>query len=100
MSAPNSIVDFRIIGKLDEGGMGAVHRATNNRLNRDVAVKVLPPARRKRRAYGPLRWEAEVLASLNPTSHPFTASNRVRIAATLVCTSDGCGSKDDGEKAP
>ncbi len=58
--------------KLGEGGMGEVWQATDTRLNREVAVKLLPapvandPARLAR-----FRREAQVLASLN---HPHVAA--------------------------
>src|SRR3954453_8317970 len=72
MSPEQSIAHYRITGKLGEGGMGAVYRATDTKLNRDVAIKVLPdafsqdPDRMARFAR-----EAQVLASLN---HPNIAT--------------------------
>src|SRR5438270_7542851 len=68
MSPQSTIAHYRITNKLGEGGMGAVFRATDTKLNRDVAVKVLPEAfagdadRMAR-----FTREAQVLASLN---HP------------------------------
>jgi Protein kinase domain len=68
MSPERSVAHYRLTSKLGEGGMGAVYRATDTRLNREVAVKVLPPvfaedAARMQR----FEREAQVLASLN---HP------------------------------
>src|SRR6185436_13488031 len=63
---PETIAHYRITSKLGEGGMGAVYRATDTKLNRDVAIKVIPdsfaqdPDRMARFAR-----EAQVLASLN-----------------------------------
>src|SRR3954454_6233824 len=68
MSPQPSIAHYRITGKLGEGGMGAVYRATDTKLNREVTIKVLPdsfaadPDRLAR-----FTREAQVLASLN---HP------------------------------
>jgi serine/threonine-protein kinase len=69
---PRTIAHYRILAKLGEGGMGAVYRATDTKLGRDVAIKLLPAdfaedAGRMAR----FTREAKVLASLN---HPNIAS--------------------------
>jgi serine/threonine protein kinase len=65
---PQRLGHYHIVGKLGEGGMGEVYRASDERLGRDVALKVLPaewassPDRLKR-----FRLEARALAALD---HP------------------------------
>jgi Tol biopolymer transport system component/predicted Ser/Thr protein kinase len=72
MSVQEFIAHYRITSTLGEGGMGKVYRATDTKLNREVAIKVLPesfaenPDRMAR-----FRREAQVLASLN---HPNVAA--------------------------
>jgi serine/threonine protein kinase len=68
LSSGQTIGHFRILGRLGAGGMGEVYRARDTKLNRDVAIKILPasfaqdPERVAR-----FQREARVLASLN---HP------------------------------
>src|SRR6516225_1014479 len=72
MSSPSSIAHYRIVSKLGEGGMGAVYRATDTKLNRDVAIKVLPEAFAKDASrMQRFEREAQMLAALN---HPNIAT--------------------------
>jgi eukaryotic-like serine/threonine-protein kinase len=59
---------YEVIAALGEGGMGAVYRARDTRLQRDVALKVLlPQLANDPERLTRFRREAQVLASLN---HP------------------------------
>src|SRR5216684_2741003 len=72
MNPPSTIAHCRITAKLGEGGMGEVWRATDTKLNRDVAIKILPEAfARDSERMARFQREAEVLASLN---HPNIAA--------------------------
>jgi len=72
LSPGASFGQFRIEGLLGAGGMGQVYRATDMRLHRTVAIKVLPPELSNDPDFGAqLEREARVLASL---SHPNIAA--------------------------
>ena len=61
-----SINHYKITAKLGEGGMGAVYRATDTRLGRQVALKIVPEKfARDPQRMGRFQREAEVLASLD-----------------------------------
>jgi serine/threonine protein kinase len=63
---------YDITAQIGEGGMGQVFRATDTRLKRQVAIKVLPPAvTADAERLARFQREAEVVASLN---HPNIAA--------------------------
>jgi Tol biopolymer transport system component len=72
MTPQRTIAHYRITSKLGEGGMGEVWRATDTKLGRDVAIKVLPEAfARDPDRMARFTREAQMLASLN---HPNIAA--------------------------
>jgi serine/threonine protein kinase len=67
-----SIAHYEITAKLGQGGMGEVYRATDTKLDREVAIKVLPQAvAQDKERLARFEREAKVLAQLN---HPNIAS--------------------------
>jgi serine/threonine-protein kinase len=68
----NIIGHYEIVEPLGAGGMGEVYRARDSKLNRDVALKILPPAfAADTQRMGRFEREAQLLASLN---HPNIAA--------------------------
>jgi serine/threonine protein kinase len=67
-----SIAHYTLTSKLGQGGMGEVFRATDTKLDREVAIKILPPAvANDPERLARFKREAKVLASLN---HPNIAT--------------------------
>ena len=63
---------YEVVAPLGAGGMGEVYRATDTKLKREVAIKVLPEeVGQDRERLARFEREAQVLASLN---HPNIAS--------------------------
>ena len=63
---------YEVAEQIGEGGMGEVYRATDTKLKRQVAIKILPPAlAADHDRLARFQREAEVLASLN---HPHIAA--------------------------
>ncbi|HEV2247988.1 MAG TPA: protein kinase, partial [Terriglobia bacterium] len=66
------VAHYRLIAKVGEGGMGEVYRARDTKLQRDVALKILPQAlAHDADRMARFEREAQVLASLN---HPNIAA--------------------------
>src|SRR3954465_843929 len=63
---------YEVLSALGAGGMGEVYRARDPRLNRDIAIKVLPDLfQTDPERAGRFQREAQVLAALN---HPRIAA--------------------------
>ena len=72
LEPPTALSHYRIVSRLGAGGMGEVFRARDEKLNRDVAIKVLPEVFAVEEArLVRFKREAQVLASLN---HPNIAA--------------------------
>src|SRR5215468_5332543 len=66
MSPQQTIAHYRGTARLGEGGMGEVWRATDTKLGREVAIKILPAAFADDTDHlARFQREAQVLASLN-----------------------------------
>jgi Tol biopolymer transport system component len=72
LDAGTKLGPYEIVSPLGAGGMGEVYRARDTKLNRDVALKVLPEVlARDPERMARFQREAQVLASLN---HPNIAA--------------------------
>src|SRR3954452_8094025 len=72
LSPGDKVGAYDIVAPLGAGGMGEVYRARDSRLNRDVAIKVLPSALAGDAQYmARFEREAQMLAAMN---HPNIAT--------------------------
>src|SRR5262249_55411702 len=72
LSIGDKLGTYEILAPLGAGGMGEVYRARDSKLNRDVAIKVLPAALANDAQYmARFEREAQMLAALN---HPNIAT--------------------------
>jgi serine/threonine protein kinase len=72
LTAGAHLGSYEILAAIGAGGMGEVYRARDTRLNRDVALKILPDAfTHDPERVARFRREAHVLAALN---HPHIAA--------------------------
>lgn len=99
------IAHYRVTGKLGAGGMGQVYRARDSKLQRDVALKILPQAMaRDPQRMARFEREAQVLASFN---HPnigaiygLEESNGIRALAMELVEGETLAEWIDGSVAP
>ncbi len=92
---------YRILEQIGAGGMGVVYRAHDEELDRDVAIKVLPPGTVANDSAGRrFRNEALSLAKLNhpnvATVHEFSTENGVDFLVTEYIPGVGLDAKIAG----
>jgi serine/threonine protein kinase len=76
LSPGSRLGPYEVVAQLGAGGMGEVYRATDTKLKRQVALKVLPAAlTADRDRLARFQREAEILATLN---HPIGSGRRIR----------------------
>ena len=82
------IAHYEITAKLGEGGMGEVYRATDTKLNREVALKILPEQfAADSHRMGRFQREAEVLASVDhPNIGAIYGIEQAGDTSALVCS--------------
>jgi eukaryotic-like serine/threonine-protein kinase len=79
------LAHYEIISHLGSGGMGDVYQATDSKLGRSVAIKILPEAfSHDNDRVGRFEREARVLASLNHSN----ISKKVGLVKRLISAAD------------
>jgi Tol biopolymer transport system component len=96
---------YDILEKLGAGGMGEVYRARDSRLNRDVAIKVLPEAlARDPAALARFEREAQAVAALSHPNilaiHDFAAQGATVYAVTELLEGETLRARMGGQPLP
>jgi serine/threonine protein kinase len=96
---------FRVEGPLGSGGMGEVYRARDERLDREVAIKVLPEAvARDPGRLARFEREAKALARLSHPNilaiHEFGREGEVVFAVTELLQGETLGHRLSRERLP
>ena len=92
----NKLGPYEVVSPLGAGGMGEVYRARDTKLNRDVALKVLPEAlAHDAERMARFKREAQLLASLNhpniATIYGYEEANGVRALAMELVEGQSLG---------
>ncbi|HEX5071038.1 MAG TPA: protein kinase [Vicinamibacterales bacterium] len=84
MSLPSGtrVGPYQVVGKLGEGGMGEVYKARDSKLDRDVAIKVLPES---------FALDADRVARFTREAKTLASLNHPNIAAIYGLESPGSG---------
>jgi eukaryotic-like serine/threonine-protein kinase len=96
------IAHYRVTGKIGSGGMGEVYRGRDTKLQRDVALKILPQAlAHEAERMARFEREARTLASLNHPNiaaiHGLEKSNGVRALVMELVEGETLADKIIGE---
>ena len=91
---------YEVLGPLGAGGMGEVYRAKDSRLQREVAIKVLPGhLAQDRKALARFEREAKAVAAL---SHPYrhvapssSLKTRPNVVAKMISLGLSAGKRTD-----
>ena len=90
---------YEITAPIGEGGMGQVYRARDTKLNRDVAIKILPDVVRvRRRSPGALPARSEDARLAKPSAHRAASMGSKRVAASRALVMELVEGEDLAER--
>jgi serine/threonine protein kinase len=97
MTPQQTIAHYRVTAKIGEGGMGEVWRASDTKLGREVAIKILPEAfardadrmARFEREAKPRMWSEKKLANLSLGNYDLAPDGKRIVALMPDETTEG-----------